>query len=181
MKVWLAAILLGVLVAGAMVYAALGFARGPEPAGPVVPGGEHVQGTKREPGTFRDPSITVAAGQEALGQPDVTIDVNVMRPVFAPSEIRVKQGQVVRLRLHGMDSGLADMPELQGAVGLNEFSGHGFQVLGPYDIWVTGIRKGVTKEVTFKASEAGEFAFECTVFCSPYHYMMQGKLVVEAR
>lgn len=71
------------------------------------------------------------------------------------------------------------MPELQGAIGLNDFSGHGFHITGPYDVYVTGIRKDVTKEVVFKATEAGEFEINCVVFCSPDHYLMRGKLIVE--
>lgn len=179
MKMWLPVILLAGLLAGVAVYAVLGIEKKPEATKASTE--DFVQGLKRAPGTYSEPSINVGAGPETLGQPDVVIDINLMRPVFAPNEIRVKQGQVVKLRLRGLDSGLADMPELQGATGLKEFSGHGFQILGPYDVWVTGIRKDVVKEVVFKATEAGEFAFECTVFCHPYHYMMQGKLIVETQ
>ncbi len=178
MRAWLAPLVLGVLAIAVVAYVVVGSqAAKPTTAAP----GEYVAGLKRAPGTFKEPSIDVGAQQSTLGAPDVTIDVDVMRPVFLPTVVTVKKGQVVRLRLHGKDSGLADMPELQGALGLQEFSGHGFQILGPYDVWVTGLRKGVTKEVTFKASVAGEFPFECVVFCSPNHYAMQGKLVVEER
>jgi heme/copper-type cytochrome/quinol oxidase subunit 2 len=176
MKAWIIPIILAVVMVGTTVYAILlnlspatVFASGP---------GETISGLKRWPGTWDEDTIKVQAGED-LGEPDVTIDVNVLRPVFAPNEIRVKQGQVVRLLLHGLDSGLADMPGVDEAIGLQEFSGHGLQILGPYDIWITGIRKGVTREVIFKADVAGEFPFECTVFCSPQHYLMQGKLIVE--
>ncbi|MBI4494922.1 MAG: cupredoxin domain-containing protein [Chloroflexi bacterium] len=179
MKAWLAPIVLGVLVIGAAVYVVLA-TRVPQPTAVATVGGAAVQGLKRAPGTWQAASINVGAPEASLGAPDVTIDIQVMRPVFVPTQIKVKQGQVVTLRLHGQDDGLADLPELQGSVGLKEFSGHGFQILGPYDVWVTGIRKGVTKEVTFKATVAGEFPFECVVFCSPYHHAMQGKLIVEA-
>lgn len=178
MKAWLAPIGLGILVAGVAGYSVVG-PRLFQPTEAAVVGGAYVQGLKRAPGTWQEPTISVGAGVQTLAAPDVTIDVQVMRPVFVPSQIRVKQGQVVKLRLIGKDDGLADMPELQGAIGLKEFSGHGFQILGPYDVWVTGIRKGVTREVVFKATTAGEFAFECVVFCSPHHYAMQGMLIVE--
>lgn len=140
--------------------------------------GETISGLKRWPGTWSEDTIRVSAGED-LGEPDVTIDINVLRPVYAPNEIRVKQGQVVRILLHGLDNGLADMPGVDEAVGLVEFSGHGFQILGPYDVWITGIRKGVTREVIFRADVVGEFDFECTVFCSTQHYLMRGKLIVE--
>ncbi|MBI2887209.1 MAG: cupredoxin domain-containing protein [Chloroflexi bacterium] len=181
MKAWIAPVLLGVLLIGAAVYVfgSQGRAAGPQTA--TAPAREFVAGLKRDPGTWKEVTLKVGTSSAELGQPDVTIDLDVLRPVFVPPQITVKQGQVVRLRLNGKDSGLADMPELKEAVGLEEFSGHGFQILGPYDVWVTGIRKGVTKEVTFKATEAGEFPFECVVFCSPLHYAMQGKLIVAPR
>ncbi len=176
MKTWIVPIILAVVLIGAVAFAitlntsAAGISLG----GP----GETISGLKRWPGTWDEDTIKVQAGED-LGEPDVTIEINVLRPVFAPNEIRVKQGQVVRLLLNGQDSGLADMPGVDEAIGLKEFSGHGFQILGPYDVWVTGIRKGVTREVIFRADVVGEFAFECTVFCSPQHYLMQGKLIVE--
>jgi len=178
MRAWLAPLVLGVLAIAVVAYVVVGSQTAkPTAAAP----GEYVAGLKRSPGTFKESSIDVGAQLSTLGEPDVTIDVDVMRPVFLPTVITVKQGQVVRLRLHGKDNGLEDMPELQGALGLHEFSGHGFQIFGPYDVWITGIRKGVTKEVIFRASVAGEFQFECVVFCSPNHYAMLGKLVVEER
>jgi heme/copper-type cytochrome/quinol oxidase subunit 2 len=175
MKAWSAPIVLVVVLVASVAYALVLNSPG---AAQSIGLGETISGLKRWPGTWNENTIKVQAGEE-LGAPDVTIDVNVLRPVFAPNEIRVKKGQVVRLLLHGQDSGLADMPGVDEAIGLQEFSGHGFQLLGPYDIWVTGIRKGVTREVIFRADVAGEFEFECTVFCSPQHYLMRGKLIVE--
>lgn len=173
MKAWSIPILLTIAAVALGVYAFV-----LNTPGAIEGVGETISGVKRWPGTWEEDTIRVAAGED-LGEPDVTIEINVLRPVFAPSEIRVKQGQVVRLVLHGLDSGLADMPGVDEAIGLVEFSGHGFQILGPYDIWITGIRSGVTREVIFRADVAGEFDFECTVFCSPQHYLMRGKFIVE--
>jgi heme/copper-type cytochrome/quinol oxidase subunit 2 len=174
MKAWILPIVMAVLAVGAIAYVVV-LQPAASPAAATVQ--EYISGLKRWPGTWEVPTIKVASEPKAL-QPDVTINVDVMRVVFVPAEIRVKKGQVVRLRLNAKDSGLADMPELAGALGLKEFSGHGFQILGPYDVWITGLRKGVTREVTFKADVPGEFEFECTVFCSPAHYVMRGKLIV---
>lgn len=135
---------------------------------------EYVPGTKRWSGPMdriADPSII---SDEDLGNPDVTIVVESSTSEFVPDLIRVKQNQVVKLVLKGTDDG--DMGKITG---LTKFSGHGFFVLGPYDIWVTGLRSNVTRGITFKATEAGEFDFECTVFCSVDHYKMKGLLVVE--
>jgi len=173
MKAWSIPILLTIAAVALGVFAFV-----INTPGTIAGVGETISGVKRWPGTWEEDTIQVAAGED-LGEPDVTIEINVLRPVFAPNEIRVKQGQVVRILLHGLDSGLADMPGVDEAIGLVEFSGHGFQILGPYDIWITGIRNGVTREVIFRADVAGEFDFECTVFCSPQHYLMRGTLIVE--
>ncbi|MBI2862833.1 MAG: cupredoxin domain-containing protein [Chloroflexi bacterium] len=176
MKPWLPVVLLGLLLVGAVTY----FLVLQVPSAPVVQAtSSHgdVPGLKRDPGTFHEGTIAVVESQASLGTPDVTIDIDIMRPVFLPNVITVKKDQVVRLRLHGKDNGLTDA--LAGSIGLQEYSGHGFQILGPYDVWITGIRKDETKEVTFKAAVAGEFPFECVVLCDPMHYLMQGKLVVE--
>lgn len=173
MKSWTLPILLVVVLAIVVGYAVT--LNSPTIiAGP----GETISGLKRWPGTWNEETIRVQSGED-LGEPDVTIDINVLRPVFAPSVVTVKQGQVVLLRLHGLDSGLADMPGVDEAIGLVEFSGHGFSITGPYDVWVTGIRNGVTREVLFRADVVGEFTFECTVFCSPQHYLMSGTFIVE--
>ncbi|MBI4201617.1 MAG: cupredoxin domain-containing protein [Chloroflexi bacterium] len=176
MKAWLVSILLGVLVVGTGVFAVVKNVK-PADSAPIS-SQEYVQGLKRAPGTWSEETINVST-KDGLGVPDVTIDITLVRPAFMPKEIRVKKDQVVLLRLTALDNGLADMPGLDEAIGLREFSGHGFQILGPYDVWVTGIRKGVTKEVIFKASVPGEFPIECTVFCHPSHYLMQAKLIVE--
>jgi len=176
-KTWLVSILLAVAIVGAGAFAVVKNAKPSATAS--ASSQEYVQGTKREPGTFSEATIKVS-GQDSLGEPDVTIDITLVRPAFMPKEIRVKKDQVVRLRLTAIDNGLADMPGVDEAVGLKEFSGHGFQILGPYDVWITGIRKGEPKEVVFKASVPGEFAIECVVFCHPSHYLMQAKLIVEA-
>jgi plastocyanin len=167
----------GVLLVGVLAYVGLTITRDRAPVAKASPG-EYIQGIKRMPGV-QDGGLSMGSGLDTLGTPDITIEIKAVRPVFIPTEVRVKQGQVVRLLVTGLDNGLADMPGVDEAVGLNEFSGHGFQILGPYDVWVTGIRKGVTKEIVFRASEAGEFPFECVVFCHPNHYLMQGKLIVE--
>ena len=182
MRAWIVPLVLAVAVAGAVgtyTVRLMFFAPTSQSASLSEASQEAVAGLKRWPGTWKEATIKVVRGVLPGGEPDVTIDVDVLRPVFVPSEIRVKKGQVVRLLLHGKDSGIADMPGVDEAIGLKEFSGHGFQVLGPYDIWITGIRKDVTREVTFKADVAGEFAFECVVFCHPAHYAMRGKLIVE--
>lgn len=135
---------------------------------------EFVPGTKRWAGPYTHIAEPSREPTEPLGAPDVTITVDAVTSEFQPNVIRVKQNQVVKLILKGGDDG--DLPKITG---LKEFSGHGFHVMGPYDIWITGLRTDVVKEITFKATVAGEFDFECPVFCSVNHYKMRGKLIVE--
>lgn len=135
---------------------------------------EYVPGIKRWSGPYKritGPSVEPA---EALNTPDVTITVDAYTSGFKPDVIRVKKNQIVKLILKGTDDG--DLPKITG---LKEFSGHGFHVLGPYDIWITGLRGNVTREIVFKATYPGEFDFECPVFCGVEHYKMRGKLIIE--
>lgn len=135
---------------------------------------EFVPGIKRWAGPYKRIAGASSLPEDTLARPDVTLTIEAYTSEYKPKVIRVKQNQTVKLILKGTDDG--DLPKITG---LKEFSGHGFLVLGPYDIWVTGLRAGVTKEVIFKATVAGEFDYECTVFCGLKHYLMRGKLIVE--
>jgi plastocyanin len=135
---------------------------------------EYVPGIKRWAGPYQSIIEPSVQPKEPLGRPDVTITIDAYTSEFKPNVIKVKQGQVVKLVLKGTDNG--DLPKITG---LKEFSGHGFHVLGPYDIWITGLRADVTREIVFKATVAGEFEFECPVFCGVKHPWMRGTLTVE--
>lgn len=136
---------------------------------------EIVPGLKRWAGPYQRIAEPTTP-EPKLGTPDVSITINASTSEFKPNIIKVKQNQIVKLILKGIDNG--DLPKLTG---VKEFSGHGFHVIGPYDIWVTGLRANVTKEIIFKATYPGEFEFECPVFCGVNHYQMRGKLIVEAQ
>lgn len=79
---------------------------------------------------------------------------------YAPNEIRVKQGEKVRLLITALDRK------------------HGFEIKD------LGIKTELEKEketvVEFVADKPGEYKFNCTVFCGFGHRRMKGKLVVEA-
>lgn len=77
----------------------------------------------------------------------------------APSEIKVKQGEKITLRLTSFDVV------------------HGFGLAG-YGIDTVAYPGKVT-EVTFVADRAGHFPFECTTYCGRGHDVMTGELVVE--
>lgn len=157
---------------GVMALGLLGFWRMPSP---VITLGEYVPGIKRWAGPFGQLAEPIYMPAQPV-RPDVTIEVKVYTSDFDPRNITVKEGQVVKLVLKGMDNGI-----LPAVTGIDKFTGHGFHVIGPYDIWVTGLREGVTREVLFTATTPGEFDIECTVFCSLEHYKMRGKLIVKPK
>ncbi|MFA5393360.1 MAG: cupredoxin domain-containing protein [Candidatus Ratteibacteria bacterium] len=78
---------------------------------------------------------------------------------FNPAEIRVKQGDTVRIILAPKDAT------------------HGFMIK-EYNINISA-KKGETKQVEFLADKTGTFVFRCSVFCGMGHFKMQGKLIVE--
>ncbi len=81
---------------------------------------------------------------------------------FQPSEIRVREGEPVRLRIIGDDVV------------------HGLMIpdLG---ITVKAIKPGEETILEFVPEKSGEFPFFCSVLCSPMHGRMNGKLIVEPK
>jgi len=106
-------------------------------------------------------------GQD-VGEPDVVIELTERLWKFIPDEIRVREGQVVRINFQPTDNGLG--------------VGHGFSVDG-YDksVFMNGVLVQRPKSVTFRADKAGTFTFYCATQCStgPLHPKMNGKLIVE--
>ncbi|MBI4460985.1 MAG: cupredoxin domain-containing protein [Acidobacteria bacterium] len=100
-----------------------------------------------------------AAGQEQSGTPTHEIRMTVKKYEYQPHEIRVKQGERVRLLLTALDRK------------------HGFQIKE------LGIKTDVEKDketvVEFVAPQAGEFQFKCSVFCGLGHRRVKGTLIVE--
>jgi len=78
---------------------------------------------------------------------------------FDPAEIRVKQGDTVRIILAPQDTT------------------HGFMIK-EYGINISA-DKGKTAQVEFLADKTGTFVFRCSHFCGLGHFKMQGKLIVE--
>ena len=112
------------------------------------------------------PAAAILGAQ--LGEPDVVIELTERHWKFIPSEIRVREGQVVRINFQPTDNGLG--------------VGHGFAVDG-YDksVFMNGVLVQRPKSVTFLADKAGTFTFYCATQCStgPLHPKMNGTLIVE--
>ena len=90
---------------------------------------------------------------------DVTLSMNARKYEFEPAEIRVKQWQVVELRIVATDRK------------------HGFE-LKPFGIRAD-LPEGQPVTVRFLANQRGDFEYACAVFCGLGHHGMKGKLVVE--
>lgn len=108
------------------------------------------------------------ANQPPLGEPDVRIRLRERAWKYDPSEIRVKQGQILKITFEPTDNGLG--------------AGHGFAV-SSYDetAFINGAMVGAPKVVKFRADRAGRFTFYCATQCSTdkLHPLMNGTLIVE--
>ncbi len=80
--------------------------------------------------------------------------------ITAPSEVKVKQGEKVTLRIVSFDVL------------------HGFR-LTDYGIESKQIHSGKVTEITFVADKVGRFPFKCTIVCGVGHNDMVGELIVE--
>jgi cytochrome c oxidase subunit II len=99
------------------------------------------------------------SGTTADRPADVTLDMTARKFDFEPSEVHVKQGQVVELRINATDRK------------------HGFE-LKQFGIR-TELPEGQPVTVRFLANERGEFGFRCDVFCGLGHLGMKGRLIVD--
>ncbi|MDP2949898.1 MAG: cupredoxin domain-containing protein [Chloroflexota bacterium] len=96
-------------------------------------------------------------------QSDNAITVTAQVPTeggFEPDVVRVKAGEVVRLRLTSRDVT------------------HGFY-LPDFNVNAGPISPGKYKTVEFVADKVGAFTFYCNVLCSKRHGAMNGTLIVE--
>ena len=96
---------------------------------------------------------------ESGGDPDIRLNVNSKKFEFEPGTIRVKQGDLIEVRLTS-----TDIP-------------HGFGIRA-FEV-NERVGKGEEKVFRFTASEAGTFPIICTVYCGAGHKNMRGELIVE--
>lgn len=113
-------------------------------------------------------SKSPATSGDHLGKPDVVIKVLERSWEYVPHEVRVRQGQVVRIDFQPTDNGLG--------------AGHGLAIDGyDKDAFINGAMVQQPKSVTFVASKAGTFSFYCATQCSTgaLHPNMKGTFIVE--
>jgi cytochrome c oxidase subunit 2 len=87
------------------------------------------------------------------------IQMTAKRYTFNPSQVKVKQGDHVKLVITATDHDHGFKLE---AFGINQ-----------------ELKKGAATTVEFTADKAGTFPFECSKFCGLGHKRMRGELVVE--
>ena len=93
------------------------------------------------------------------GEVDQEITMTAKKFEFSPNEIKVKQGERVRLKINASDAE------------------HGFS-LPAYNIDET-LPMGEETIIEFIADQKGTFDFNCSVFCGSGHSDMTGTLIVE--
>ncbi|MFQ5776919.1 MAG: cupredoxin domain-containing protein [Terriglobia bacterium] len=98
--------------------------------------------------------------QESAPEPPVReIRMTAKKYKYTPKEIRLRQGERVRLIIKALDRK------------------HGFEIK---DLGIkTVLEKGKETVVEFVAARAGKFKFKCTVRCGWGHFRMKGKLIVK--
>jgi heme/copper-type cytochrome/quinol oxidase subunit 2 len=94
-------------------------------------------------------------------KPDRVIAIVAERYSFVPSQIKLKQGEVVELRIRSLDTN------------------HGFYIReAGLNVIVPKRGKGDVR-VLFRAQRKGLFPFECSKACGAGHTMMRGRIIVE--
>jgi cytochrome c oxidase subunit 2 len=92
---------------------------------------------------------------------DRVISIVAERFSFVPSVVKLKQGEVVELRIRSLDTN------------------HGFSIRDAgINVIVPKRGKGDAR-VLFRAQEKGDFPFECSKACGAGHTMMRGRIVVD--
>jgi cytochrome c oxidase subunit II len=99
-------------------------------------------------------------GADAREQETQVVEITAERFTFTPSEVRVKAGTRLEIRLRSEDTA------------------HGFRIMGTdIDIELAKRGRGV-KTVTFEP-KAGRYTFECSQLCGAGHEFMRGVIIAE--
>jgi cytochrome c oxidase subunit 2 len=120
---------------------------------------EAPQGAGNTPEKFTPPT-TPPPGMASADAPVREITIQASNWKLDPSEVRVKEGDRVKITLQGISGAHAiAIPEL----GVKSATVHA----------------GETTTVEFVADKKGTFSFKCSVFCGEGHSDMTGNLMVE--
>jgi cytochrome c oxidase subunit II len=101
-------------------------------------------------------TVPAAAAQDAR-----VVEIAAERYTFTPSEIRVKVGTRLEIRLESDDTA------------------HGFRIVGTdVDVELPKRGRGVAT-VTFEPRKAGRYTFECSRLCGAGHEFMRGVIIAD--
>ncbi len=116
-----------------------------------------------------------SATQTAAPQVKV-VEMTAKKYEYSPSEIRVKKGARVQLKIRATDRShgfkIALYPE-----GAGESGAAGLKFDPPQENFKLGEKE--ERVIEFVAERAGNYPFKCSVFCGLGHSGMKGLLVVE--
>jgi len=105
-----------------------------------------------------------------------TFLVSAKKYEFAPSEIHVKVGQRVRLKVHSVDETHGIKLTLYPEGSLDK-SIVGLKFDHPEDNGK--VEKNVDQVLEFVAEKPGKYEFKCAKVCGMHHGKMKGELIVE--
>lgn len=109
--------------------------------------------------TVRTPASTPIA--PASDAPSTVVEIFAERFSFTPSELRVRAGEPVEIRLRSDDTN------------------HGFRILDTeVNVLIPKRGKGV-RTIRFTPPRAGRYVFECSKLCGAGHSFMRGTLIAE--
>ena len=117
------------------------------------------------------------SGPAQTAAPQVkVIEMTAKKYAYTPSEIRVKKGTRVQLKIRAIDRThgfkIALYPE-----GASESGGPGLKFDPQQDNFK--LAKNEERVIEFVAERAGSYPFKCSVFCGLGHSGMKGLLIVE--
>ena len=117
-----------------------------------------------------------SAGARAAAGEEKEFSMTAKKYAFAPSEIRVKAGTRVRLKITAIDHdhGIQVNPVAEGAE-KGSAPGLHFDTDKP----TFKIEQNAVQEIVFTAEKPGTYLFKCAVFCGLGHAGMKGQIVVE--
>ena len=99
-------------------------------------------------------------GADAREQDMQVVEITAERFTFTPSEIRVKAGTRLEIRLRSEDTA------------------HGFRIMGT-DIDIELAKRGRGVKTVMFEPKAGRYTFECSQLCGAGHEFMRGVIIAE--
>jgi len=121
-------------------------------------------------------SMAIAQGATSQNQAPQIIEVSAKKYEFAPSQIHVKQGARIELKVHSEDEthGIKISVYAEGTKGKGK---PGLVFDHPEENGK--VAKGVDQVLDFVAQEPGTYEFKCAKLCGFGHDRMKGTLIVE--